>query len=431
MKNIKKNRFKIYYIILAVIIFIIALLRAIKSSITFDEAITYMNFVDINNLSKINYTIIANNHILNTILMFIMTKITGLEYNEFVIRIPNLIFYLIYIIYAYRISKLYKNKYTVATLLLLNYSINEFSSLARGYGISAALILVGIYYYKVYLKDNNEKDLIKTFIFTLLASLANTINLIIFGVILIDSVIRMIQNKKLKKFIHNNRIKIIIFLLLIILLTCYHFFVSFKDHNLAFCTSPDNFKCLIQVPLNYYGINFINKYLLILICIAAIILLIIKRKSIKLEDDNIFYMCIMMMAILIIIKIISPFNLPTGRTLIPFLSIYIISFIDYMNLFNYQKTKYIYLILILLCFFSFFKTVNINYVREWKADSNIKKLALKTYKNKDKMTIDELKWNQLSSFLFYYKKYKKIDSYDLITYESYREFLISLEYNQG
>ena len=70
-----------------------------------------MNFVDINNLSKINYTIIANNHILNTILMFIMTKITGLEYNEFVIRIPNLIFYLIYIIYAYRISKLYKNKW--------------------------------------------------------------------------------------------------------------------------------------------------------------------------------------------------------------------------------------------------------------------------------------------------------------------------------
>lgn len=429
MKETKKRNFLIYFVVISMIIFIIALLRAIKISITFDEAITYMNFIDINNIKQLNYSVIANNHILNSFLIFLIKAVTRLEYNEFIIRIPNLVFYLIYIIFTYKISCLYKNKYTVATLLMLNYSVNEFSSLARGYGMASALILVSIYYYKIYLKEKKESNLIKTFIMLFLASLANTINLIVFIIILIDSTFRMIKEKKFRKFFYQNKIKLIILFFLYLFLIIYHFFVSYIDENLAFCNLQNDYTCLIQNQINYYGIDFINNYLVIFFFLFSFFILLIKRKNIKFSSDNISYVSVFIILFLLIAKYIFPFNIPSGRTLIPFCGIYIISLIDFFSVFNYNKMKYVYIIMIIICFFSFFKKVNINYVREWKDDENMKKIVSKIYKSKTQISINDIGLNQLASFMYYYKKYKKMYSYELMSNEEYNMYLAILKFN--
>lgn len=111
-----KKKFDIFFIVLATLVFIIALVRSFTMDITIDEAITYIYYIG--NKWTI-YGITANNHLLNTILALFFNFITQSHYNVFVIRIPNLMFYLLYIFYTYKISALYKNRSVVATVFFI------------------------------------------------------------------------------------------------------------------------------------------------------------------------------------------------------------------------------------------------------------------------------------------------------------------------
>ena len=65
--------------------------------------------------------------------------------SEFILRLPNLISGIIYIYVGYKISAKFENNLLILLILLLNPVVFDFLSLARGYGISATLNLVGIY----------------------------------------------------------------------------------------------------------------------------------------------------------------------------------------------------------------------------------------------------------------------------------------------
>lgn len=422
----KKNKwFKIYFIVLSLFVFLITIVRSIKMSITFDEALTYLNFVN----HKWSWTsqTIANNHLLNTIFIMLLTKITNLRFNEFIMRIPNLIFYIVYIIYTYKISKLYKNKFIVVNVLLLNYATNEFFGLARGYGIASAFVLIAIYYYKKWLQENDLQYLKKSLLIFLMSALANTITLIIFGCFVLDSFIRMIHHKTFKDFLFGHKLFVIFLCILFYLLLIYHFYISLTDHNLSYCLNQNSLYCLIDLPLNYYGISFIRPVLIYILIIISVLLFLLNLNKIKIEYDNLFYMIIIIILFLIIFKIILPFNLPSGRTLIPFLSVYIISFIDFINLFSkIFHIKCFNIFIIVLCYISFVKNVNINYVREWKDDYKTKSLVQLKYKNKEMITSKEIKENQILSFLFYYTKYKELYSYRLMDDNDYINLMNSL-----
>ena len=122
-----------------------SILRAIKVPITFDESYTLFNFV------KAPFTLLydnANNHLLNTILLKITTPIFGLS--EFSLRIPNLIFHLVFLFFSYKfLKKYYKNYSLVFTFIILNLNaiFLEFFSLARGYGISMGLLMMSLYFF--------------------------------------------------------------------------------------------------------------------------------------------------------------------------------------------------------------------------------------------------------------------------------------------
>ena len=113
--------------------------KAYLTPFTYDEAFTYLSYVRTNDYLTVN---IANNHLLNTILMWIFSIFGN---SEFILRLPNLISGIIYIYVGYKISAKFENNLLILLILLLNPVVFDFLSLARGYGISATLNLVGIY----------------------------------------------------------------------------------------------------------------------------------------------------------------------------------------------------------------------------------------------------------------------------------------------
>jgi hypothetical protein len=91
----------------------------------------------------------TNNHFLNSALMSGMYNIFGPH--DFFLRLPNIIAFLAYSIAVYRISlglKSISSKWIWLTLAFLNFYFLDFFELARGYGLSMACIMMGIYQLK-------------------------------------------------------------------------------------------------------------------------------------------------------------------------------------------------------------------------------------------------------------------------------------------
>ena len=135
--------------------------RAHFLSFTHDESLTFSIL-----FGNEIYTHSANNHLLNTYLMDFCLRIWG--DTEGVLRLPNVIGFVIYAFFSYKISKrLTGSLFQIACflLLLLNPFILDFFSLARGYGLSLAMMMGSIYFLlKIF---DNHKSLIDNYLFAL------------------------------------------------------------------------------------------------------------------------------------------------------------------------------------------------------------------------------------------------------------------------
>lgn len=124
------------------------ILRSYFLVITFDEALTYLDYVTKSYIAIFTEESIANNHFLNTVLIKFFVDRFGVS--EFVLRIPALIGAAIYLTTAYYISKLlFKNIYFLASVLLLITSplIMDFLPIARGYSLALGFFMVALYYF--------------------------------------------------------------------------------------------------------------------------------------------------------------------------------------------------------------------------------------------------------------------------------------------
>lgn len=137
-------------IILGVVIFVWIIFQATYMDMTYDEAYTYMNTGRIQDVWKIYQFRIANTHVLNSLLMTITTLF--FPYNDFAIRLPAVLLAGFYISTAISFSKQFKNRLIFLGLLLLFYYFTTYLSMARGYGMSAAFLLASTFVY-----SNKEK----------------------------------------------------------------------------------------------------------------------------------------------------------------------------------------------------------------------------------------------------------------------------------
>jgi hypothetical protein len=88
-----------YCFILGISVYTLNVIRASATGITYDEAYTYLHTLNRQFLYQmINpFENIANNHIIYTLSLFVLDKITGIRYNEILIRLPSIIAYAVYL----------------------------------------------------------------------------------------------------------------------------------------------------------------------------------------------------------------------------------------------------------------------------------------------------------------------------------------------
>ncbi|MEW6468614.1 MAG: glycosyltransferase family 39 protein [Bacteroidota bacterium] len=183
-------------------LFLYTALRAYLMSITYDEAYSYLEFArrDFWVPSEFNY-MAGNNHLLNTWLMKIAVSLFGLS--EFVIRLPNLMFHLVYLFFSYLVVRGSRSSIIlVASFLLLNMNpfLLDFFSAGRGYGISMGLMMASLYFLLQYCKSGGWAHAAGSLVCIAMASIANISMLnflvVLSGVILLIGLIHAASRKK-------------------------------------------------------------------------------------------------------------------------------------------------------------------------------------------------------------------------------------------
>jgi hypothetical protein len=172
------NPFAVFAICSGLFVWFIALSRAANTGITYDEAFTYLNYVLPGFPKSLLANHLLNNHLLNSLLIQMSCFISQTRYNEFFIRLPNLLFYAIYILFAYRTAKESKNPFFMFVLFISNYYLNEFMGLARGYGMASSCVLIALYFFNQWKGKNGvNRHLHLCLLWCSLAALANGIAL--------------------------------------------------------------------------------------------------------------------------------------------------------------------------------------------------------------------------------------------------------------
>jgi hypothetical protein len=122
--------------------FVWAVVRACVQSITLDEADTYFWFVA---SSDIFYPF-PNNHVLNSLLMWMTTHAFGLS--SLTARMPALLGAMLYIVVCYflcgKITDRFSLQFPLFLCLIFNPFMMDFMVAARGYSLATAFLLVAI-----------------------------------------------------------------------------------------------------------------------------------------------------------------------------------------------------------------------------------------------------------------------------------------------
>jgi len=140
---------------LAFLIYVIV--RAVRVPFTIDEAATYLNYVssDVLGIFRFDST---NNHFLNSLLTKLCWTLGGSS--EFVLRLPNVLAYLIYLFFSFRLVHRFAKDKIIAVcgflLLNLNPYVLDFFSLSRGYGLSLAFLTAALFFFLSFLGQTIE-----------------------------------------------------------------------------------------------------------------------------------------------------------------------------------------------------------------------------------------------------------------------------------
>jgi hypothetical protein len=140
---------------LAFLIYVIV--RAVRVPITIDEAATYLNYVSSDILAIFRFDS-TNNHFLNTLLTKICWSLGGP--GEFVLRLPNLLAYVVYLFFCFRIVDKFAKDRVIAVCGFLLFNLNpyvlDFFSLSRGYGLSLAFLMAALFFFFSFLDGTIE-----------------------------------------------------------------------------------------------------------------------------------------------------------------------------------------------------------------------------------------------------------------------------------
>ncbi len=155
---------KAWYTIVFIPLLVYVVYRAYSVGITYDESWTLRWFVDLPFMQALNCSPCdANNHLLNTLLIKLMF-VCGND-SLFVARIPNILAFLLYGYFAFRICSQYlRFRFGIIAFLILlcNPFVLDFFSLARGYGLALGFQMMSIYYFVSFFNSFKTKHVLLT-----------------------------------------------------------------------------------------------------------------------------------------------------------------------------------------------------------------------------------------------------------------------------
>lgn len=414
----KLTFFFIYYIAMSAILLTITIFRAATTGITEDEAWTYLHWVRHNPLDVLKYLNIfketfttGNNHILNSFLISFFELFFHHNYNEFVIRLPNVISYIWYLLFAYLITKDTKYKYLNFSLLVLNYGVNEFFGLARGYGMACAFVLGGIYFFKRYLLQKKNYLLTLTYLSLLTACYASTTSLIVFASIICVSFLSLIRDNQFFKYTLNQIFFLLPIVIAVLVIIRYHFLVTKNDPTIYCGLTGSFYSDVLESLLNVYGFNkrlishAINMVILLLVIILA-------REFEKLKDSYIILAGIFFFLFFIGLTKLTNQPWMTGRCLISSMPLIIMMIVEIIDVLKIKKALLFQTILIIPLLVMFGLNLNVKATREWKDHYSFRESCYAVFKNnKDNTDILHLRGCGIGQF--YHERILKEYNYDI------------------
>ena len=358
--------FKGFAFFTSISIFMIAFFRAANTGITWDEALTYLNYVLPNIFDSLFKNQLLNNHILNSFFIRIINIFSQSGYNELFIRFPNLVFYCIYMFFSFLIAKQYKNKFFVFILFIFNYYINEFFGLARGYGMACASITGAFYFFEKWkIVRTNEKPTNFLFIcflfFCLLSVLSNSITLYI-----VISFLLIINFKYKKDLLQPSYFPFYI----IFFLNALHTIINSVGVGSVYSTHSI-YSSIMSIPNMFSNIIYIS-WLILIIFLLSFFRVIIKTKT---KNDY----CLLMIFFIIIClfsHIIFRRGYPVTREMIPFYPLFVMIMASATEETPNCKTKNIFLMIctVALCF-QFVIKINLKSTGDWSDNYSIREVV--------------------------------------------------------
>ncbi len=372
-------------VLFSIIVFLIAVIRSTATGITYDEAYTYIaitsgNMLDPHFLKELfsGSWAIANNHWLNTFLIFFIDRFANDYFNEFIIRIPSLFFYAVYLT---AVCKYYKKgfyPFPVMIFLIGNYYLNEFYGLARGYGMANTFVFLlcmnMIHWEK---SAYREMKYLNLAMFCAMAGIfSNTIVLLLYPAVGLLCLYRLIENKQFRSFIKKSGIVFIIFLLFSALMTYYHFCVTAEGKPLVTGYSAGFFECFVK---GYLGM-FISKerFLTIsaIVCTVCFFLAVFISGK-KLKNADFTLMMIIFIITNLVLQAIFHKGYIVSRILLPFYAFMVLAAAETFSTAISQFSKnrmggiwkygkvFLSVFLCICCIFLFIKKINVHKTRDW------------------------------------------------------------------
>ena len=334
---------------------------------------------------------IPNNHILNTLMVKPLILIFGID--ELVVRMPNILSFLLYAFGAYRIIISVLGKTSLffipaSILFVMNPYLLDFFGLCRGYGISLGFVTLSLSYLITSFKFSYSRHLWFALIFSCFASYANFTSLIFWATACLFVLLYYLINRKGENQLSNGKFGLMILLGLGYAALILNPILKMQnDDQFRFWTSngfvEETVKSLVHNGV--YGsrifltVNFISYFCMIIFALHLIILIakFIKSTQKLAELRKPVYSVTIVLLLTIVINILQTVILKTpnlnGRTALLYYPLFIATVLTMSTHFKVIHATWIKLtISIIISFFGIhhlFHTATPKKVREWSYDA--------------------------------------------------------------
>lgn len=396
----------IFYFLIGTSLLAYIAFRAFNMSLTHDESLSYSIV-----WGNTTYEQDANNHLLNTALMnFIVKKWHD---DEWLLRLPNILSFIIYAFFSFKISQHLSNNFlrlSAFLLLLLNPFILDFFSLARGYGLSLAMMM-GSIYYALKITDNHKslKNNVLFAIFSILTVYANFTLLIFYLSIMTVWGMTWLLREKGRLTAYWLPLSIVAFHTYNLYYLLYFLF-SLKKNGKLYAGGKYLVESIVESNIICWAYNddsMLLKYIpLITGIVISLFFILIGNIVLKLLQEQKINIIPIVLGLCVLIPFLQNHILgilyPLERTATFYYVLWILGivFLSFKNDILEGIYRTFLRGLTLLVMFNFFKTANLTHSHSWEYDKHTKEMMQTLKTLKENQTLSDT--TQMSVFWLYY-----------------------------